>query len=236
MKHHEKFQTIPKHLRSMKNRIKQSLALVGILIMSLSLSGCEKLVEADVSAETKLQTTTAVVKNKEENTSVDYPAYPLPDGWTFEKICALVEIDGTSLIFPCTVEELENLNDKITVGEPDEVFNYCEFFYDDVSMGTIAINRETQLGEFIVFKTDNYINENADKITFAGYTINQVNEINSFMEKNFIISSEYHDSYYGNSLKEWRINNDNINFVIRLQFEKSYLDGIFIKWKEIENE
>lgn len=54
MGQYETIEIIPNRLRVMKKRLKQSLALVGILVIILSLSGCEKLFENDVSAETKI--------------------------------------------------------------------------------------------------------------------------------------------------------------------------------------
>ena len=64
-KKNEQSDDIPKRLWEIKKRLKQVFVLVGILIITLSLSGCEKLVENDVSAETQFQTSSM------ESTKVD---------------------------------------------------------------------------------------------------------------------------------------------------------------------
>ncbi|MBD5138053.1 MAG: hypothetical protein HDT24_01895, partial [Ruminococcus sp.] len=116
MKHHEKLQTIPKHLRSIKNRIKQSLALVGILIMTLSLSGCEKLVEADVSAETK---STQSSYSELEITTLKNGEKPEAEA-LFEEMLCDIEINGQKLSLPCSSKDLGL-----------DPYKECPVYYDD---------------------------------------------------------------------------------------------------------
>ena len=88
-----------------RKRLKQTLMLVGILIITLAFSGCEKLVETDVSAETKstIQTVseTTVPVNQEETQFVT--EFEITD-WTIEEFISNITIYGQQINLPFNVE------------------------------------------------------------------------------------------------------------------------------------
>ena len=96
----------PKRFLS-KKRLKQALILVGILLITLAFSGCEKLVETDVSAETKstIQTVseTTVPVNQEETQFVT--EFEITD-WTMEDLISDIKIYGKQISLPCNVSDL----------------------------------------------------------------------------------------------------------------------------------
>lgn len=59
-----------------------------------------------VISETITQDATETTTN--DNT-YNYPAYPLPYGWTFERICGLVQIDGETIKSTCTDEVQQSI-------------------------------------------------------------------------------------------------------------------------------
>ncbi len=97
----------PKRFLS-KKRLKQALMLVGILLITLALSGCEKLVETDVSAETKstIQTVseTTVPVNQEETQFVT--EFEITD-WTMEELVDNIYLCGQKITLPSKVNELD---------------------------------------------------------------------------------------------------------------------------------
>lgn len=144
MKHHEKIKAVPKRLQSMEKRIKQSLALVGILIMSLSLSGCEKLVEADVSAETK-STKQAISESTSPITSEEtqYVAeIEQSQELTFDDINT-IEINGQHVSLPFKVDEL---GEEYSIGD-------VQGFEEKIP----AIYYNKQCLAVIEFNDDNYV-------------------------------------------------------------------------------
>ena len=200
MKQYKKNKAVPKRLRSMKKRIERSLALVGILIMSLSLSGCEKLVEADVSTETRSQTTAAeTTKATDKETqkkeqvepigkdSYGSPAYPLPDDWTFEKIVNLIEIDGIPLSLSSDAEDFNNINKKIKAEWDKNFIHYYDVYYEDDIILTVKKSKNESFdGAILCYGGNNQ--EIIDAISFAGYSLREINEIYDYMDKNFTVS------------------------------------------------
>ena len=179
MGQHEKIEDIPKRLRVMKKRLKQSLALVGILIVSLSLSGCEKFVETDVSAETLLQTsetqsqtsynksqnveTIAETKAEESTVTSKYEFHYITD-WSIDKIVQNIEMNGTSYSMPFTVGDLgENYSLEEIDRTPGGYFlNYCSYehyalidvYNDDTDIKKCRI-RSITVNDNVDFKIDN---------------------------------------------------------------------------------
>lgn len=242
MEQHEKNEGIPKRLRLMKKRLKQALALVGILIITLALSGCEKFVETEVSAEeTFIQTTiseTATAKSSKPKEPVEpigedsygSPAYPLPDDWTFEKIVNLIEIDGVSLSLSSVPEDFNNINKKIK-SEWDQDFTiYYDVYYKDEIILTVRKSKDESFdGAILRYVGDNQ--EIIDAITFAGYSLREANEIYDYMNTNFIVSKS------GDYGKRYSIIDG--NFILEIRFvENSYENftvvSINIKISEVE--
>ena len=116
MKQYKKNKAVLKRLRSMKKRIERSLALVGIFIITMSLSGCEKSVEADISAEAKIaqssysESEVTVLKNGEK---------PEADV-LFEEMLSDIEISGQKLSLPCSSKDLGL-----------DPYKECPVYYDD---------------------------------------------------------------------------------------------------------
>lgn len=180
MKKNEKNKAIPKRLRVMKKRLKQSLALVGILIVSLSLSGCEKFVENDVSAETRLQTSgtqsqtsynksqnveTIVETKVEESTVTSKSEFHYITDWSIDEVVQNIEMNGTSYSMPFTVGDLgENYSLEATNRTAGGYFlNYCgdENYYalvgiydDDTDIKKCRIRLIT-VNDNVDFKIDN---------------------------------------------------------------------------------
>ncbi len=84
----------------MQKYVKRISLLLSAVIAALFLSGCGNSDGNGAATETQQQTAAALtssVKYPAEANVFEFdgiPAYTLPDGWTFEKIVNLVEIDG----------------------------------------------------------------------------------------------------------------------------------------------
>ena len=119
MIHHERSKradNMSEHLGGIKNSLKHALALVGIIIITLSLSGCDNFVGTDVSAETistkQPVSETTAPDNQEETVSVT--EFVITD-WTMKDLVSEINICGQQINFPFKVEELNidfNLSDK----------------------------------------------------------------------------------------------------------------------------
>lgn len=225
-----------------KKRLKQALMLVGILIITLALSGCEKFVETDVSAETRLQTTaTEILETQSKECQKKFvepigkdsygsPAYPLPDDWTFEKIVNLIEIDGVSLSLSSDPKDFNNINKKIK-SEWDKNFqSYYDVYYEDEIILTV---------EKIDKKPINYIRVGyfgnnqkiIDTITFGGYSLREINEIYDYMDTNFIVSQN------GDVGKRYSFINENLILEIGFAgncYEKSTAISIIVGIREVK--
>ena len=222
----------------MKNRILSILAAFAVLV---SFSACQAgdtgqappLSEAVVSEATKVEVTTQMSEVNEDYDPYDYPVYQLPEGWTFEKICGLVEIDGVSLPFPCTIEDIKKISNNIEVNSYDT--NYYGIIYNNQYIGEISIDNEKNTSKYILLdfsdnETDNIIKE----MTFASYNAEQGNEINNYIDENFDISYDYRDN--DDYMKVLIYENSNDKIKINFYFNNSTLHLIFIQLEEIENE
>lgn len=128
-----------------------------------------------------------------ENETAQQNAYPMPEGWSMEKIAALIEIDGKPLKFPCTIEEFESMSEKIRVGEPDEYFNhYCKIFYNDIEIGVFDLNAESNMCELIdLFVYDFYNTEVIDAISFCGYKIDNAADTSAYLNSTLGCDDEF---------------------------------------------
>lgn len=96
----------PKRFLS-KKRLKQALMLVVILLISLSLSGCENFVETDVSAETKStkQTISETTAPDNQDETIFVTDFEITD-WTMEDLISDIKIYGKQISLPCNVSDL----------------------------------------------------------------------------------------------------------------------------------
>lgn len=100
-----KSETEPKRFLS-KKQLKQVLMLVGILLMSLVLSGCENFVETDVSAEPKSIIQTISETANSENITEIKTIEPPEDGWTLEQLNNFIYINGVNYCYPIKLTDL----------------------------------------------------------------------------------------------------------------------------------
>ena len=96
----------PKRFLS-KKRLKQTLMLVGILLITLAFSGCEKLVETDVSAETKSTIQTVSETTNFENITEIKTIEPPKDGWTLEQLNKVLYMNEQKIELPLMFSSLK---------------------------------------------------------------------------------------------------------------------------------
>ncbi|MDE5577430.1 MAG: hypothetical protein K2J11_08590 [Oscillospiraceae bacterium] len=129
-------------LRLMKKRFDRALALVGILVMALSLSGCEKLAETNVSTETKgakqaVGEITASV-NSEETAVV--PDFEITD-WTMKDLVTDMEIEGCKFSLPCTVSDInEKCDVKYTTFMEERQLTGGALYLDQKDIASVYFN------------------------------------------------------------------------------------------------
>ncbi len=127
MKQNEQSEAGHKRFLFVKKRLKRAAALAGILIISLSLSGCKNFVETDVGAETKI---TEKVKDT-ETTSLINPEFHYITDWSIDELVKNIEMNGISYSMPLTVEDL---GEKYSIEEYEDYdncffLNYCDDEY-----------------------------------------------------------------------------------------------------------
>lgn len=135
-------ESLSKQLRLMKKRLNQALALVGILIMALSLSGCEKLAETNVSAETKGINQTINEAAATESSMPKETVEPPEDGWTLEELLNVTNIYGQTLKLPCTLNDMnENFSYDLQDGLADTENGYMSVIlkYNNESIASIVL-------------------------------------------------------------------------------------------------
>ena len=136
-----------------RKRLKQALMLVGILIITLAFSGCEKLVETDVSAETKstIQTVseTTVSANQERETQY-VTGTKQSHELTFDDI-NIIEINGQQVSLPFNVEELgENYSIGTVQGFEEKI---SAIYYNKQCLAVIEFNDDNYITS-IAFTSD----------------------------------------------------------------------------------
>ncbi|MDE6599597.1 MAG: hypothetical protein K2K34_05900, partial [Oscillospiraceae bacterium] len=110
-------ESLSKQLWLMKKRFNQALTLVGILVMALSLSGCEKLAE---TAETNGINQTINGAAATESSMPKETVEPPEDGWTLEELLNVTDIYGQTLKLPCTLNDMnENFSYDLQDGLAD---------------------------------------------------------------------------------------------------------------------
>ena len=126
-----------------RKRLKQALMLVGILIITLAFSGCEKLVETDVGAETKstIQTVseTTVPVNQEETQFVT--EFEITD-WTMEELVTDMEIEGQKFSLPCSIAQL-NKSFNVNNIRYSEKYDHtvADLYYKNEYISQVTVNK-----------------------------------------------------------------------------------------------
>ncbi len=106
MKQNEQSEADHKRFLFVKKRL---LLIVGILIISLSLSGCENFVETDVGTETKITKQTDSETTNSESVTEIKTIEPPEDGWTWEQLSDVTYINNQKIESDITCEFLETM-------------------------------------------------------------------------------------------------------------------------------
>ncbi|MCH5348921.1 MAG: hypothetical protein J1E40_06320 [Oscillospiraceae bacterium] len=206
-----------------------------IAAVTLCLAGCYSDIDKELveQSSSDIQQTTADTEQINEETT-DYDS----DDWNFEKICALVEIDGTHLKFPCTLEEISNIDNNIIIENPDDGLGFYYIYYNNTNIGLISFDKGTGISKFILlYYYDDESEENIDGMTFAGYSAEQETEINNFMDETFKLSDDRSDlsveDFY-RKVYEFEQGNQKMEFTIVFNDSKLYL--VRITLEDINNE
>lgn len=135
---------------------KHILKMLSVIIALCAVSGCKENAETEITTTIVAQTTTAATTAVTTKETIDekYTFQPFPDGWSAEKISALIEIDGIPLNFPCTADEFKSQNKNITLGELDIYTSFCDIFYNDVNIGSLYLNQDSGYCESVMIYTD----------------------------------------------------------------------------------
>ena len=205
-----------------------------ILAAALCLAGCYSDIDKELveQSSSEIQQTTADTEQiKEETTDHDI------DEWSFEKVCSLVEIDGTPLKFPCTLEEFSNISNNI-ITEKSDGLGFYDIYYNDINVGLLGLNKDTGISRaLLLYYYDDESEESIDGMTFAGYSAEQETEINNLLDKNFNISydrSDFSVEYFYRKLYEFEQGNQKMEFAIVFNDSKLYL--VRITLEDINNE
>ncbi len=116
-----------------KQTVKGILPIVGMLIISMSLSGCKKPVETDVGAETKGITQAVGEAADNESVTEIKTIEPPEDGWTLEELLSVTYIYDHQLENPCT---LNTLGDNFSF----DISTFKFFEEDNSSVVTLKYN------------------------------------------------------------------------------------------------
>ena len=224
-----------------RKRLKQALMLVGILLITLALPGCEKLVETDVSAETKLQTSqnksqyveTVTEAKSEESTTQNKSEFHYITDWSIDELVQNIEMNGVSYSMPFTVEDLgENYTiEENTSSDKGYFLNYrgdedyalINVYNDDTDIQKCRIRTIT-------------VNDNVDfKIDSWGFGVKREKILEKYGEPSLISSKQIVCTYV------FQGETDDQNSVLLFTFnKKGELDGISIGYNKyiggIENE
>ena len=218
-------------------RNKNILKVLSLLAAICITAGCNGSVASETTTTTTAaQITTAMTTEEvmEETDVSEETISPMPEGWSVEKIASLIEIDGNPLKFPCTPEEFESLSEKITLGEPDEYFNYCDIYYDDVNIGTFALNRDSGYCDYIQFDINNfYTTSIVEMITFLDFQINDISNIGNFLDDNFDYTRTYTDEY-GTTLRSYEHSDEEQCFVLKIVFTEKNIESLTFLLTEME--
>ncbi len=187
-------------------QFKRMMALAGILIISLSLSGCEKPADADVGAEIKISETPAANENGKEilkagNDNSEYEDFP--ESWSAERVLNMVSIDGYQLSFPCTVDDILALSDDFQVKDEmyhSETQKLAYLYYKDIEIAVIGYynDRKMYYANFDDFYKSGYV-------TIENININETEKIMDLM-KTLMPVSENETELVSGKYKDKKVN------------------------------
>ncbi len=212
----------------MKKQVKRISLLLIAVIAALFLSGCGNSDGSGAATETQQQTAAAVTSSvkdpADESTGYNLdgiPAYPLPDGWTFEKIVNLVEIDGVQLSLLSDEDDFNNINKNIKAVRDENFKSYYDVFYKDESIISIRkIDEKKSDGKVLWGCILGYFGDDCeiiDTVTFAGHSLRDIDGIFDFMDEKFILSLS------GDSGRRYLFIED--NRVLRVSFIKDSIEN-----------
>ena len=203
---------------------------------SESVTVTQKIVEEEISAVSETTQNAETSYETEETTATlttDGAAYPIPEGWSLEKISTLIEYNGIPLKFPCTVDDFENIDDEIELIDFNE--NRCLYHVNknDVNIIQLVTKKDTGESISVLYRFENVnTNEVINEMTFAGYSSEQENEINSFLDENFNLSYEYYspraNKFYMKSYS-FELEGDR-NVELRVSFRESKVIHILVQY------
>lgn len=113
-------------MKKNKQMVKGLLPIVGILIISLSLSGCKNLVETNVGTETKGITQADGEAADNESVTEIKTIEPPEDGLSFDDV-NIIEINGQQVSLPFKVEDLGeeySIEKEIWNGGSEDILKY----------------------------------------------------------------------------------------------------------------
>lgn len=182
----------------MRNRFLSVLAACAVLF---GMAGCQfgELEELPEAADGTVGTTgideatlpAETETSAEADSAADdgNPVYPLPEGWTFEKVCNLFEIDGVPLSLDFDVADFEAVNDKINLHEDEGDGQYNIMYYEDEWLLSFQKNGDEPISFFsfgYLYSSDEVL----DKLSFAGFKLTEMDEIYDYLDENFPLSYE----------------------------------------------
>lgn len=185
MAQHERIkraEIMPEHLERIKNSLKRALALVGLIIITLSLSGCDNFVGTGVSAKTISTKQTIIETTNSENITEIKTIEPPEDGWTLEELLNVTNIYGQTLKLPCTLNDMnENFSYDLQDGLIDKENKSISIIlkYNNESIASIVLNDCNNISDIsehsVVCKLffSSFLNENnKENIFINGISLN----------------------------------------------------------------
>lgn len=211
-------------------QIKRMMALFGILIISLPLSGCEK--PADADAETQISETPIAIENGKEtllteNNNSEYEDFPKE--WSAERVLNMVSIDGYQLSFPCTVDDILALNGDFQVKDEfyhSETQNMAYLYYKDTEIAAIGYydDKKIYYAKFDDFSKSGYV-------TVENININETEKITDLM-KTLVSASENETELLSGKYTDKKVN-VHIEFYDPTSTSSYSTNNLVLFWEEL---
>ncbi len=213
-------------------QIKRMMVLFGILIMSMSLSGCEKPAEADVGAETEISKMPIAIENGKdplltENNSSEYEDFP--EGWSSERVLNMVTIDGYQLSFPCTVDDILALSEDFQVKD--------EFYHSETQKMAYLYYKDTEIAAIGYYNDKKMYYANFDDFSKSGYVsieninITETEKITDLM-KTLVSASESETELLSGKYTDKKVN-VHIEFYNPTSTSSYSTNSLVLFWEEL---
>ncbi len=238
MKQNEQSEADHKRFLFVKKRLKRAAALAGILIIALSLSGCENFVETDVGAETKItnqtvsETTIANYNEKKNLQTINYKSEykEFPKGWSSERVLNMVSVDGYQLSFPCTIDDILDLSDDFQIKDEmyhSETQKLAFLYYKDTEIATIGYYNDKKMyyANFDDFYKSGYV-------TIENININETEKMMELM-KTLISVSENKTELVGGKYTDKKVNL-HIEFYSSTSKSSYSTNDFVLYWEELK--